>query len=260
MLKGLGVNAYVICQRSALARGVLPLARRGVLVLALAGLAAACAYRGPAATVVDQRLTWFSFIAGEDLRPLCREGDGETAAPDRYRLVYNADFNQQARGYDIIPARDGSALLRQTVDRGVSLLQGILLPGRALAPVNRLDPITAAAVDDLATQLAASGAFDAPPVGLRLNSQEYYWLVMGCRGGDFFLTGYEYPSDRYRQIRFVDWIARQDRTGVPLPVPDTRLANQPTTRCPGRNLDEGNLPCFDIRIGDDGLVGTGSLL
>ncbi len=260
MLKGLGVNVYVICQSVRLILGRAAGYRRWVAIALLGVAAAGCAYQGPAATVVDQRLTWFSYIAGEDLRPLCREADGETAAPDRYRLIYNADFDEQARGYDIIPGRAGDALLRQTVDRGVSLLQGIFLPGRPLSPVNRLDPVSAADVADLEDRLAASGAFDPPPVGLRLNSQNFYWLVMGCRAGRFFLTGYDYPSPRFEAIRFVDWIAAQDRTGVALPRPDSRLAIQPTTRCPNLSRDEGRRPCFDVQIGEDDLVGTGSLL
>lgn len=229
-------------------------------LLALAG----CAYQGPGATLVDQRFSWFSYLAADDIREQCAAGTGD---PDRYRLVYNAGFSatvdgssslvpaEQARGYDVIPARDGSALLRQVVDRGVRLVQGTILPGNPIGPVTALTNLTAEQTAQLVALMEASGAFEPPPVGLQLNSQQYYWLVSGCRDGRFFLTGYEYPGERYDRIRFADFLRRYDQTGVPFPDPPPAAQAAGRPRCPSLGEDRGPQNCFNILIGEDGLEG-----
>ncbi len=239
----------------------------GLLLLVVC--VAACAYQGPGLTLVDQRLSWFSYLAADDIREQCVEGTGD---PDRYRLVYNAGFApqqdgfsniavaEQARGYDVIPARDGSALLRQVVDRGVTLVQGTILPGNPVAPVRALTELTAEETAELARLIEESGALAGGPAGLRLNSQQYYWLVAGCRNGQFFLTGYEYPSARYDGLRFVDFLRRHDQTGVVFPDPPAadRIVARP--RCPSQRLGESRVNCFNIFIGEEGLEGNATLL
>lgn len=240
------------------------------LILAMAVLVGAggCAYEGPGLTLVDQRLSWFSYLSADDIRAQCVEGSGD---PDRYRLVYNAGFSdsvdgpvsivpaEQARGYDVIPARDGSALLRQVVDRGVRLVQGTILPGNPIAPVTALSNLTVDETAELTRLMEESGVFEPPPVGLQLNSQQYYWLVSGCRDGHFFLTGYEYPSSRYGGIRFVDFLRRHDQTGVVFPDPPAAAQAAGRPRCRSTREGEGSGTCFNVLIGEDGLEGNATL-
>ena len=229
----------------------------------------ACAYQGPGLTLIDQRASWFSYLTADDMRQQCVEGSGD---PDRYRLVYNAGFAprqddtsgvvfaEQARGYDVIPARDGSALLRQVVDRGVTLASGTILPGNPVSPVRALTELTAEENAKLAGLIDDSGALEPPPVGLQLSSQQYYWLVSGCRDGRFFLTGYAYPSEPYDRIQFVDFLRQHDSTGMtfPDPPPADRIVARP--RCPSQRRGDSPVTCFNVLIGEDGLEGHATLL
>jgi hypothetical protein len=231
------------------------LSRIIALALALATVAAAgCAYSGPtdSATLPGQRATWFSYVGGEDLRAACASG-----AADRYRLAYNADADRQMRGYDAVPTAAGG-VLRQVVDRGITISGPVGPGGQAIgAPIRAEAALTGADLAELGALLEVSGAFDAPPVGIRLHAQEHFWIVSGCRGGRFFLTAYRYPSDRWDRVRFVGFLRARDRTGVPIPAPLPPPRGQ-RARCT-EIWRQGGL-CFTLQVGAGGLVGPQSLL
>lgn len=222
-----------------------------VIALAVAAVVAGgCAYSGPeaSATLPGLRATWFSYVGGEDLRTC-------GGAADRYRLAYNAGTRRQTRGYDIVP-EGGGGTLRQVVDRGITIsgtVPSLLAVG---APIRAATPLSAAELAEIAGLLEASGAFDAPPVGLRLRSHEHFWVVSGCRRGRFFLTAYRYPSDRWERIRFVDFLRARDGTGVPIPEPSSPLRGQ-QARCSEIWSHAGI--CFTLQVGAEGLVGPQSL-
>src|SRR4051794_15991884 len=73
------------------------------------GLAAAaalflsgCATSGAIDNTDASKLTWFSYINGEDLRVQCsREG------ADRYRLIYNSKSSGQLRSYEVQGSGNG---------------------------------------------------------------------------------------------------------------------------------------------------------
>lgn len=226
------------------------------LAFAIGGvmLLAACAYNEPAGNTITQRLTWLSYLDGADIRRACASG-----APDRYRLVYNADFNNQARGYDVIPLPTGGAELMVQVDRGfvvdVVQLSEIFEIG---APTRATVALSPAELAELQTLLQESGAFDPPPVGLRLNSRSFYWLVSGCHDGRFFLTGYRFPSDRFDGIVFQPFLLDRDRTGIRLPPATTSTYDREFARCDSRTRQDGR-HCFTIQIGEDGLVGVATI-
>ncbi|MDA0240525.1 MAG: hypothetical protein O3A84_10935, partial [Proteobacteria bacterium] len=77
--------------------------RQWCTLLILGGLLSACTYQG--ATVegfgtdhpITRKFSWFSYVGGEDIRTAC-----VTGAPDRYRFVYNAVYNEQVRSYDLV--------------------------------------------------------------------------------------------------------------------------------------------------------------
>jgi hypothetical protein len=219
------------------------------LGLGLTAALAACAYRGPSESFLEQRLTFISYMDGDDIRAACEAG-----AADRYRFVYVPDFERQARSYDVIPRPEG-ALLRQQVDRGL-LVNGIRLDRlfEAGAPARAETPLSEEEMADLEEAMFASGVFRPPPVGLRLESEGFFWIVTGCHSGDYFLTGYRYPSDRWESIRFDDFLFARDRLDAPILRPPERLPDTPLGGCNLRSR-EGR-PCFSVEIGEDGLVGA----
>ncbi|NBC32939.1 MAG: hypothetical protein GVY13_09720 [Alphaproteobacteria bacterium] len=224
------------------------------LLLACVVLLTGCEYEGPAGNFLSQRLTWLSYLDGEDIREACGPG-----APDRYRLVYNADYDDQARGYDVIPLPGGGAVLRVQVDRGLVIdrvqLDEVLQLGVPDRSAVRLSPEEVAALEE---RLSESGAFAPPPVGLRLNARQFYWIVSGCRDGDFFLTGYRFPSDRFQQITFDDFLFRRDPSGVPIRRPTRSTYEREAFGCDSRARQEGRA-CFNVEIGENGLVGIATI-
>ena len=83
-----------------------------------------CAYRGPASTDIDnpavQKLAWFSFLDGHDIREACASLGPK--APAHYRLVYNGQYLEQIRAYEIVGQPSGGAALTAGGGVEVSLL------------------------------------------------------------------------------------------------------------------------------------------
>lgn len=228
------------------ASGLVP----GMLLLAAAALASAgCASSGPEGNPIARKFVWLSYLNGEDLRPACRAG-----APDRYRMVFNADYNRHVRTYDVTgdPGNGGATLEAHVIEATDIARVDLADPlggGRGRSAKTRL---TAEQFARFVMRLDASGAFDPMPGGLRLPSSGIYWLASGCRGGRWFFTAYPYPSDRYADIRFVDPLRESDGTGVgfpTLPAPGEAPVAAPMTR------ERGDGVYFEVEVDADGLVG-----
>ncbi len=74
-------------------------------VLTALGVGACTAYQGTPSNPIEQSLTWFSFVAGDDIRAVCRAGE-----PDHYRFVYNGIYEVQIRAYELTPTPGGAEL------------------------------------------------------------------------------------------------------------------------------------------------------
>src|SRR3546814_5070289 len=68
---------------------------RAAAVLLPCLLLAACLYRGNIDDPMTIKATWLSYLNGDDMRAACVEG-----APLQYRLIYNADYDEQLRSYE----------------------------------------------------------------------------------------------------------------------------------------------------------------
>lgn len=219
--------------------------------LALAGWLAGCAAVGPTDQPVGRTLTWFSYLNGDDLRKGCG-----TDRNDRFRLVFNADYNQHIRTYDITgdPEKGGAVVVARVIEAA------------DLARINPADPLaswrgqraetrlTPRQFAEFVLRLADSGAFEPLPERLRLPSNGIYWLINGCRGGTWFFSAYPYPQDRFADIRFAQPLERLDSTGVPfppLPAPDRAPRRLP----PGNDRTESGGVFFELEVDRDGLVG-----
>lgn len=225
-----------------------------MVFMAVSVLLSACAYSEPAGNFVSQRLSWVSYMDGADIEAACAVGE-----PDRYRLVYNADYADQARGYDVSPRPGGGADIQVQVDRGLVVdrlvfheISDVLQIG---APIRSNTALGAAEFTEFQSRLYESGVFEPPPVGLRLNSRRFYWVVSGCHEGRFFLTGFRYPSERFDAITFDDFLFQRDRTPGRLPLPTTDAFDREFAGCDSRALQDGR-PCFTVEIGQAGLVGV----
>ena len=223
---------------------------RVVRIAAVAIWLGACQFTGPPQSLLEQRLTWFSYLNADDIRANCAPG-----AADQYRIVYNADYAQQARAYDIYVLPDGSAGVLQTVDRGLvgaGTGNNLTTIGAPLRVQTMVGPSDVAA---LLAALTESGTFGPAPAGLRLDSHEFYWLATGCRDGAMFIHAWRYPSPGFDAVTFDDHLQRLDQTGVRFLDPRRDLDPSRRACRQGGQGDDRQRLCFSITIGEDGLVG-----
>ena len=221
-------------------------AATGLGLTLMGALLAGCASGGPTDNPVARRLTWISYVSGDDLRVACR-----TDGPERYRLVFNADYNRHVRTYDLTAdQQDGGATLEARV-----------IEATDLARMDATDPLanvrgrtaqtklTARQFAAFESSLGESGAFDGVPDRLRLRSNGIYWLVNGCHGGRWFFSAYPYPDSRFVDIRFLEPLREADGTGVPFPtLPD------PASQPPVRPRDEPGA-VFQLDVDGNGVIG-----
>ncbi len=224
--------------------------------LAYAGLSAlflivlaGCTYRGAIDQPVTLKFTWFSYLNGDDMRQVCTAG-----SPDSFRLVYNGSYNEQLRTYEVVGdgAGGGNYIARVMRGGGLRLSQFTLRNPQAVAgwtvSQTHLSPDQMVA---LTAALADSGAFAPSPRGLRMASEQFYWISAACREGQFYFNAWVYPSERFARLTFPAALFGYDQTGLavnpPRQVPPIERASS-TTGIGERDLH------FGLEVGDNGLV------
>src|SRR3546814_11799868 len=108
------------------------------------------------------KATWLSYLNGDDMRAACVEG-----APLQYRLIYNADYDEQLRSYEVTgtPGSDGDAgggrlVVRVLGSSGIAVNEMTFSDPLAFARWTRSEaPLGASVVARLNAALEASGAF-----------------------------------------------------------------------------------------------------
>ncbi|MEO3430779.1 hypothetical protein AAFN88_18135 [Pelagibius sp. CAU 1746] len=227
----------------------------GALALFLGVLPAACTYQGGIDDPVTLKATWFSYLNGDDIRASCAEGSGL-----RYRLVYNSDYNEQIRSYEVADqgAQGASLITRVQGPSGLRLSQFRLSDPLAWARWTKsVTPLSREQVERLDAALQASGAFGPAPSGLQMFSKETYWVSSLCRGGQFFFNAWRFPSERYEAVTFDELLFSLDRTGLavraPVAVPSTEAAKANVPRVRHSTDETGSF--FNVKVGENGLVG-----
>lgn len=218
-------------------------------VVAVLVLVAGCAYRG-ADDPVSLRLSWFSYLNGDDLRGLCIPG-----APDRYRFVYNGVNVEQLRLYELTerPGGDGHILSVRVIGAPSLATVEIGAPGDLIEPWRGRSETVVLRDDDLALlrrAMESARVFDPSPEGLELPSKGFFWIVDACRAGRFHFNAYLWPSDRFDRAAFANLLLAWDPTGVALNaprVPQYELYD-PDQATSARN--------FQLRVGRNGLWGA----
>jgi hypothetical protein len=171
------------------------------LAAAVALLLSGCASIGPAEEADARKLTWFSYVNGEDLRAQCSR-DG----PDRYRLIYNSKPNAQLRTYEVRAAGDagegaGGAVVEARIIPADTLWrhdpEDVLDSGQMVSMRLYLSPDQ---FERLTMKLDESGVFSGPSMELRTHTGGVFWLASGCHQGTYFLTAFSNPSDRFENI------------------------------------------------------------
>ena len=229
--------------------------RRGALALiGLGGLwvLSACAYTGGIENPFVQKVAWFSYLNGDDIRRACVPG-----AATQYRLVYNGEYDRQIRAYDIPDAPGGASYLaRVQKGGGIDILNfSFSRPGGAGGWTKAPARLAAQDMGALERALEASGAFGPAPQGLELASEEFYWVFIGCRDAEVHFHAWRYDAEgAFDRLSFPAELLRHDTTGVPVNPPrDVGPINR-TRRGP---TGEDPTPRFDLSVGENGFWGLG---
>ena len=222
----------------------------------LAALLSACAYQGATVPVfgtdnpVARKFSWFSYLAGDDIRNRCGPG-----AAERYRFVYNAVYTEQVRSYDLVPSPEAGRFdltVRVTGAADLSSLTtdlarpDLFAPWRPALSTTRLRRVD---VDSLAAALRQDGLLGRPARRLELPSIGFYWIVATCRHDRFSLNAILWPASQFDSGLFHKLLFSWDFTDVAVNPP------RPTTEFQiyGTNDEEEYVNYFQVRLGPAGL-------
>jgi hypothetical protein len=230
----------------------------GAIGLALA--LSACAYQGHIDQPVTIKATWFSYLAGDDIRQTC--------APNglpRYRLVYNGSYEEQLRSYEVVALDGGGARLVARVLGPMRAFAVIRTPADVQAPWRWTKSETLLLPQEFADFKAAldqSGLRQRLDGTTDLLSTEFYWIVSACERGEFLFNAWRYGTERYASLRFPEVLLSYDETGTALnpPRPVDPLDRLQARRTVGRRASGDAAQVFRVKVGPDGLVGMGPYL
>lgn len=173
-------------------------------------LLAACTYSGGIDRPGVQKVSWFSYLNGDDVRNACVPG-----SVPRWRLIYNGQYEEQIRSYELVGDGHGGATYTARVQTPASLTRVTL--------DNPLEPwawktsevlLSPPEVQGFETALQQSGAYEPTPRGLRLHSRNFYWILIACRDGAVHYNAWLHPSEGWDRLVFDDWLLRFDETQV----------------------------------------------
>lgn len=236
--------------------------KAAALALSCAGFLAGCAYHGDSVTDIEnpavRKFAWFSFLDGNDIREACAALGPQ--APARYRLVYNGQYEKQLRVYEINAVPSGGASLHARAKGGTNLAEWwIQDTADLLAPWRWRESrttLSAAEFAQFSKALADSGYGSGAPQGLRLPSQDFYWVASGCEAGRFHFHAWRAKEGRLDAAKFQDFLLRHDGTGLAfrqpyvLPIEESS-AHRPASGKNGRNPSTN----FTLTVSGEGIGG-----
>jgi hypothetical protein len=205
-------------------------------------LLSSCAYRGDASDPFNRKFSYFSMVNGDDIRSVCGPG------VERYRLIYNAVYDEHLRIYEIKRGPKDYHSVRTTVSTPANVTDAvtsadILAPWRGKQSLTQLDDVT---FEKLVKGFEASGMFEPAPKGLRLPSTGFYWIAVACRNEKIAFQAWPYPSERFANISFAKLLTAIDGNEIAFrPAEAPRFAIRS-----GRSAEQD----FTLHIGDNGLI------
>jgi hypothetical protein len=225
-----------------------------VKVTLMAYLVGGCAYHGPGASDIDnpavRKVAWFSYLDGNDIRESCVAG-----SPDRFRLVYNGQYEKQIRAYEITAEstnQSGAYFIARSLGQ-INLvevtLDDLLAPWRWQKSETKLSRAEFDQFRDLLTQ---SGWSEGAPQGKILHSRDFYWVAAGCRNGQFHFDAWVHAQGDFPAVKFQDFLLARDKTGVAFRKPVKVL---PIDRTEQGRPRERSAPIFTLTVSGEGIGG-----
>jgi hypothetical protein len=228
--------------------------RAAVRLAMMAAVLGGCAYHGENQTDIDnpvvRKVAWFSYLDGNDIRETCAPG-----AADRFRLVYNGQYEEQIRSYEIRAdgTSDGAAtyVARAMGEANILTIEfpDLMAPWRWQSSNTKL---SAAEFSEFRSKLAESGWGQGAPQGKRLHSRDFYWVAAGCRDGVFHYDAWVHADGDFADIKFQDFLLARDQTGMAFRQPVKVTPLDRTGR--GRPRDRNDI-IFGLTVSGEGIGG-----
>lgn len=177
-----------------------------VLLGACAGaLLVGCAATGEVEDPAVRRVTWFSFLSGDDLRAAC--APGQTSL----RLVHNAIWDEDVRVIEAKGTTKGEMTVREQLFLRIDWSNVVVDLSKPRAPWRgeTVDGAwTAEQAASVGAALEADRAFTPLDTPVRLAGQGFFWTGAGCRDGRFWFHAWGYPSAEYEALLFPEVVRR----------------------------------------------------
>lgn len=208
-----------------------------IRALALCLLLAACTSNGDVSNPIVRKLSWFSYVEGDDLRDACA-----AATPGRYRLIYNGNYAEQRRLYDLAEGTPGRLAVRVIQGGGLGTWS-VTEPFAPWSGATADRELTPDSVATVVAGIAQAGGFGPPAEGLELESASYFWTLAACHQGRYHFTAWRADPPP----AFAAPLLALDATGIPVnpPRPREHLFR-----------DNDPRPDFSLRVGRNGLWGV----
>ncbi|WP_033067557.1 hypothetical protein [Thalassospira australica] len=168
---------------------------------------------------LTRKASWFSYLNADDLRQACSAGDAE----GRIRITYNAVYYDEVRVFELTSHAGFEEFDLTTRVFGPLQVKDINVEVRA--PLGAFGGEEAVDVIDRASYLAITDALQAEGFGaqkrdgLRLYSDDYYWVAIGCSSGNVTLAAWMSGVDDLRALDFPGVLASLSSVESELPVP-----------------------------------------
>lgn len=204
---------------------------------------------------VERKFTWFSYLDAADIRNSCAAG-----GPDQYRIVYNGQYYDHVRTYEVTRSPRPQILARARGTSGNLMQMGFGSFDELLGPWNFRRSESSLSEGDwskLRDLLHQSGFAEGDQAGLRLHSQDFYWLVAGCESGHFAFNAWAANPRALSLTRtkFLDFLLKHDQTGIGYKPPQTVTYMDKNDQTKGGGRDyTGN---FVITVRRDGIGRAG---
>ncbi|WP_339778751.1 hypothetical protein [uncultured Thalassospira sp.] len=201
--------------------------------LATAAILGGCSYTATSdiANPVVRKASWFSYLNADDLRVACSAGEAE----GRIRIVYNADYYKDVRTFDITPQTGTDNFMLVSHMFGpldVSEMNvSVRSPLGAFSGEPARQTLTRQQYLTLTDALQQDGFGTQSREGLRLHSEDYYWVALGCSQKQMTLAAWANGDDDLRDLHFpivLEKVSGQVDPLPPVPDPDALKVPDPT--------------------------------
>ncbi|MBL4739407.1 MAG: hypothetical protein COB20_06260 [SAR86 cluster bacterium] len=223
--------------------------RKWLALLALLFVTACSATGGPG-NPLTRPFQYFSYLNGDDIRNNCSVG-----GPSKYRLVFNALYEQQVRAYDISQEFKADTGLQKTrvFSRGIGSEIDVSTKGldfvSNLKSDEMIDMDTLISIDNA---LISVGFEQPAKEGLVLHSDEFYWIAMVCRDGNFKYYAWTKENADIANLPFIDVLSKADKTGSKVAEVKEPIIHIRGGR-PRGGADTDSIGYFSLEVGNNGL-------